>query len=509
MNQADAAPDPDRILFASGLTGTISLAPSSGALQVTGPTNIQAPGPGVLSIDGQRNDRDFYVGAGPGSAVTISGLRMTGGLASSGFPAGGAVASPMGATLTLANDVMTGNRGAFGGGAVAADGKVTIRSSTITGNSASGVTPPGSYGFGGGVFVAEIGAGPSTTLIEASTISGNSANSLGGGAALQGDASVVNSTVFGNTSGNQGGGVLVAGPNYSNEPPTNATLSSSTVSGNTSSRTGGFGQYVPDPANPNPNVPEAVTLSNSVVSNNSASVGADVGGTIRVGFTLIGNRAGATITEQPAGSNLFGVDPQLGPLSSNGGPTQTLAPAPTSPVIDQGLTSLPSDQIGNSRPFEVVGIANAPGGNGADMGAVEDHIPPQFCASSPSTIAGTSQPDNLKGTKAADTVVSRRAADKVRTLAGDDVICAGGGKDRVNGGSGADRILGQFGNDRLVGAAGKDRISGGSGNDLLLTRDGIRDRVRCGPGRDVVKADDKDVVDGGCEHVSRAPASSG
>ena len=47
------------------------------------------------------------------------------------------------------------------------------------------------------------------------------------------------------------------------------------------------------------------------------------------------------------------ADPQLGPLQSNGGPTQTMAPAPTSPAIDAGSAfGLTTDQRGQPRPFD-------------------------------------------------------------------------------------------------------------------------------------------------------------
>ena len=45
------------------------------------------------------------------------------------------------------------------------------------------------------------------------------------------------------------------------------------------------------------------------------------------------------------GSNLLGVDPQLGPLGDNGGPTQTMAIAATSPAVNKGgggLTTRPA-----------------------------------------------------------------------------------------------------------------------------------------------------------------------
>jgi Ca2+-binding RTX toxin-like protein len=46
-------------------------------------------------------------------------------------------------------------------------------------------------------------------------------------------------------------------------------------------------------------------------------------------------------------------------------------------------------------------------------------------------------------------------------------------------------------------------LDGGAGNDRISARDGERDRVRCGPGRDTAIVDRGDRVKG-CEVVKRA-----
>jgi len=87
----------------------------------------------------------------------------------------------------------------------------------------------------------------------------------------------------------------------------------------------------------------------------------------------------------------------------------------------------------------------------------------------------------------------------------------GPGKDRLTGGRFGDFLDGGAGNDRVVGGAGPDVIKGGRGRDLLSggrgpdrinSRDSARDRVRCGAGRDRVKADRKDRLRG-CEVIRR------
>ena len=48
--------------------------------------------------------------------------------------------------------------------------------------------------------------------------------------------------------------------------------------------------------------------------------------------------------------SIYGVDPLLGPLANNGGPTQTMSPLPGSPAIDAGTNmAVATDQRGLSR----------------------------------------------------------------------------------------------------------------------------------------------------------------
>lgn len=75
------------------------------------------------------------------------------------------------------------------------------------------------------------------------------------------------------------------------------------------------------------------------------------------------------------------------------------------------------------------------------------------------------------------------------------------GRTVADGGEGADFIYGSKGGDTLVGGAGRDVIEAGRGNDRLNVRDGERDRVSCGAGRDSVRADRADTLSG-CESVT-------
>lgn len=108
-----------------------------------------------------------------------------------------------------------------------------------------------------------------------------------------------------------------------------------------------------------------------------------------------------------------------------------------------------------------------------------------------------------RGSAAADVLRGTPYADRLLGLGGDDRLLGGGGDDLLDGGRGADRILGGAGRDQLVGGPGLDTGDGGPGADALRMRDGVRDVVRCGAGRDRATVDRVDRVIG-CEVVRRA-----
>src|SRR5262249_45837802 len=77
------------------------------------------------------------------------------------------------------------------------------------------------------------------------------------------------------------------------------------------------------------------------------------------------------------GTSLSPLDPKLGPLQNNGGPTQTMMPLPVSPVVDAGDNSAAplTDQRGFRRiahgPFLLGILGRVPGPPVIDIGAVE------------------------------------------------------------------------------------------------------------------------------------------
>jgi hypothetical protein len=91
-----------------------------------------------------------------------------------------------------------------------------------------------------------------------------------------------------------------------------------------------------------------------------------------LGYNLIGN---GTITPKPGdqiGTASSPIDPMLGVLQDNGGPTFTHALLPGSPAIDKGGASgLTTDQRGRARPADFPSIPPAENGDNSDIGAVE------------------------------------------------------------------------------------------------------------------------------------------
>jgi len=131
-----------------------------------------------------------------------------------------------------------------------------------------------------------------------------------------------------------------------------------------------------------------VTSKNSIIAKNTASTAdPDFSGDLTSqSFNLIGNNSGAIIMpaqfSDQIGTPGSSIDPLLGPLQNNGGPTPTLALLSGSTAIDQGgsavdpITGNPiiTDQRGFTRPFDNPGIANATGGDGSDIGAFEAQV---------------------------------------------------------------------------------------------------------------------------------------
>jgi predicted outer membrane repeat protein len=494
IDDADANPGGDRVLFASGLSGTIALDGSH--LSIEDPVQIVGPGAGQITVraDGTTNVIGVYawINGNYGDPVTISGLSLTNGSTPS-YGGGGIYASFT--SLTLDGVVISGNHSAHQGGGISAvstdsePGSLMIRNSTVSGNRSG----PGGGDDGGGIWAY------TPTVIENSTVSGNAASD-GGGVyspySVSGYAApltVRNSTISGNsvdgTSAGGGGLSFCCG-----ESSERLTVESSTVSGNSSIRYGG-GVYSRAFAATG-DKSQTTQVNNTILANNSVSssgIGPDLYAYYgaNVSFSLIENTStttGPAFSLNSAGPNIFGVDPQLGPLAFNGGPTQTQALAATSPAVDKGNTGLASDQRGSTRPFDFGSTANAAGGNGADIGAFELAPACQgraatIVARAGQTTVGTAGADVIVGTDKRDVIRAGKGADRVCARSGNDKVSGQNGKDRINGDKGKDKLFGQKGKDILRGAKGKDTLKGGKGRDTLKGGPG-RDKLIGGPGVD-------------------------
>ena len=136
------------------------------------------------------------------------------------------------------------------------------------------------------------------------------------------------------------------------------TVQSSTVSGNGAGAGGGIYSYSAEEERPRlaRRAPGDPILESTIVAGNQADgpqFGHDLGGgPFNAAFSLIGDPAGTTVDATVPGSNLFGVDPLLGALQNNGGPTRTMRLNSGSPALDTGRTPTgeSSDQRGLGRP---------------------------------------------------------------------------------------------------------------------------------------------------------------
>jgi hypothetical protein len=207
-------------------------------------------------------------------------------------------------TLTLDNSTVSGNSnyGFHGGGIFNEDGAITLTNSTVSGNSTDG--------HGGGIINVY-----GTLTLEKCTVNANSAYDGGGIYNNDGTFTVDNSTVSGNLAVNGGGGIVSGGT---------VTLTNSTVSGHSTVDGSGAGIYIAG----------ILQAWNSIISGNAAPTAPDVSGHLRsFGNNLISNTQGGSGFDP---TDLLNVDPMLGPLQDNGGPTQTMALMPSSPALNVG-----------------------------------------------------------------------------------------------------------------------------------------------------------------------------
>lgn len=179
---------------------------------------------------------------------------------------------------------------------------------------------------GGGVVNISAGTANSITNITSSTLSGNQATgatSLGGGlenfntSTGLATVNVLNSTISGNSAAT-GAGSFNSGANST------INFNFSTITSNTAATLGG-GTHQDSAGTTN--------LRNSIIGDNTAPIGPDISGTITSqDYNHVENTSGGTFSV--LSGDVTGLDPDLGPLTNNGGTTLTHLPNVSSPVMN-------------------------------------------------------------------------------------------------------------------------------------------------------------------------------
>lgn len=322
---------------------SITLSTQFGRLAVNAGVNVTMWGAGATQtiIDGggpAPGVQILYVSAD--ARVTLHGLTLTNGVASC---CGGAIQNA--GNLDLSDAVISGSRatasGIVGppgrGGAIFNEpgGRLVIATTTLANNE--------SRGSGGAV------RNDGVLLVVSSTFSANTGFAGGGGAiANAGLVQIVNSTFSGNHSA--GAGAIW------NDLTGRVQGVGLTLADNYTHTGGPWNAIQNDPGG-------RAWLADTIVYASQPGTNC-VGDVHSYGFNLSNDYS----CNLHAVGDWQGLDPRLGPLGDNGGPTPTHALLPGSAAIDHGLC-VGTDQRGYRRPVDIPGVVNA--GNACDIGAFE------------------------------------------------------------------------------------------------------------------------------------------
>lgn len=272
-----------------------------------------------------------------------------------------------GGELTLSNSTISNNASDDLGGGIFNQGMATLTGNLFEKNTAER--------FGGGIY----NQSGELTMIT-STLKENEAFSGGGLFNSSGKVDASATTIHGNK-GAYGGGISNQGEMY---------LADMTVSGNIAD--GGFGGGIEHSGS------TLFAASLTIANNQAGGVYQSMGATMTFINTILANNsdwncqtnplAGGNNISSDASCNFTGygsrasLDPLLGPLQDNGGPTWTHALLPGSPAIETGTSWLcpTTDQRGVSRPI----------GTQEDVGAYEFET--QLISIPPFSLIATNTP---------------------------------------------------------------------------------------------------------------------
>jgi hypothetical protein len=341
ISQADATHTAthDTIVFSNAVFGTpqtITLDSTLGPLVVNDAhrLTIKAAALGRVTVSGGDATEVFDVAGG---TVAMRNLVISHGAAS-----GGGINNS--GNLTLTDCILDHDEAADGGG-INNGGNLTLTDCTLSNDGALA---------GGG-----INNGGTATLTDC-TLSNDLAAGDGGGIVNGGVLTLTNCTLS-NNRGDLGGGDFGGGgiDNFGK-----ATLTNCTLSNNSNFSGGGIA---------NSGSGATLNLTNTIVAGNSAPTNPDIDNTgtvMTADHNLIGDGSGSGISNGTNGNQVGGngnsvIDPRLGPLANNGGPTQTLALLPGSPALGKADNAAAphTDQRGHVRLDE--------DGETTDIGAFE------------------------------------------------------------------------------------------------------------------------------------------
>lgn len=304
---------------------TITLGGS--ALTITESMTIQGPGADLLTISGSDASNVFVLLTS--GSVTLSGLTVRDGFA----PGDGGGIYSEAAFLILRNVAVTGNRaGGDAAGVFLFDGVNQFTGCTFSDNQS---------------------AGSGAAIMQYS----NDSASL----------KLVNTTVSGNRAA--GGAAMIAFA--AGDGTVNVDIVNSTITGNSGTDLGGVWAY----SQVDPGAQAVVSLRNTILAGNGAqnaqatTVGGGPASIDSLGFNLTDENTGGHFDQA---TDKVGVDPRLGPLTNNGGQTESHALMGGSPALDAGHRSgYQRDQRDQPRAFDAPGVDTAAGGDGSDIGALE------------------------------------------------------------------------------------------------------------------------------------------